>query len=357
MAERPCTCERVEVGKPYDQSRHCKRCWLFHHDDRYRQMWSDPADAKELLSCVHFGGPTGEEAICPTCPGKEPTRIKLFQCGVYGQCTLLKTVPGIACCDRGRCSSFAATPATTVGVRARSLKWSYGITTLPARRKSYLPGTIKSLASAGFDKPRLFVDGDRDNASWEAEFGVPVTCRPAPALFVHGNWILSLYELYLREPTADRYAVFQDDMIALRNLKLYLSATKYPENGYLNLYTFPSQQHHCWKTKGEKYRGWFESTQHGKGAVGLVFSREAVLTLLTSRHMVERPMDSMIGMKRVDGGILESFRKAGWKEYCHSPTLIQHTGLVSSCFNKPHLQAPGFQGELYDASNMIEKSV
>ena len=344
---RPCTCDRDT----------CRRCWLYHNDPRYRQMWGDdPADGNELLTCTHLGEPTGEEATCPTCPGKEPPRLKLFACGVYGQCTVAKAVHGVACCDRGRCPSFASTPAVTVGTRAKMMKWAYGITTVPGRRKTYLPATIASLATAGFDKPRLFVDGDRDIAGWEAEFGLDVTCRTPPALYVHGNWVLSLYELFVREPTADRFALFQDDMVALRNLKLYLSATKYPEKGYLNLYTFPSQQHHCDKTRGPKYRGWFESTQHGKGAVGLVFSRDAVLTLLNAQHLLERPLDAHAGKKRVDGGIVDSFRKAGWKEYCHSPTLIQHTGLVSSCMNKPHLQAPGFRGEGFDAAVMIENN-
>jgi hypothetical protein len=223
-------------------------------------------------------------------------------------------------------------------------KWSYGITTVLSRRHDLLPRTLASLCSAGFPEPRLFVDGaDAKDAAWYAsEFGLPVTAR-YPAIRTFGNWFLSLAELYIREPTATRYAVFQDDFVTYRNLRQYLESCEYPPRGYWNLYTFPSNQTLA------KGLGWYASNQFGRGAVALVFDRETVKTLLASQHMVERPEDCTRGWRAVDGGVVTALKKAGWTEYVHNPSLTQHTGQISSMGNRPHLQATSFRGEEYDA--------
>ena len=93
-----------------------------------------------------------------------------------------------------------------------------------------------------------------------------------------GNWVTALWALYTSDAEADRYAIFQDDCVAVRNLRQYLEACEYPETGYWNLYTFPENE--------RNKRGWYLSNQCGKGAVGLVFSSLAVRTLLASQHMV-----------------------------------------------------------------------
>jgi hypothetical protein len=87
--------------------------------------------------------------------------------------------------------------------------------------------------------------------------------------------------------------------------------------------------------------------------VGLVFYRDAVLDLLTSRHFVERPMDAHRGWRAIDGGIVESLNKAGWREWVHSPSLLQHIGMVSSMGNRPHPHAETFPGEDCDALNFL----
>lgn len=234
------------------------------------------------------------------------------------------------------------------------MKWAYGVTTVPARRKTLLPSTLASLAGGGFDKPRLFVDGDKDVASWEREFRLEVTCR-YPAIRTFGNWALTLAELYIREPAAERYAVFQDDFVTYRNLRQYLEKVPYPAKGYLNLYTFPKSQD-SFPRLGQTARfrsGFFQSNQRGWGAVALVFSREAVNVLLTHQHMVERPMDAIKGWRNVDGGIVTAFKKAGWKEYVHNPSLVQHTGHVSSMRSRKHPEATSFLGEAYDALEIL----
>lgn len=227
-------------------------------------------------------------------------------------------------------------------------KWAYGITTVPERIDTVFPKTLESLRLAGFDQPRLFVDGENDCGRY-AKFDLDVTLR-YPRVKTAANWVLSMVELYLREPNADRYAIFQDDFITYRNLRQYLDALGYPdEKAYCNLYTFPQNQ----QLAPAGHKGWFESNQRGKGAVALVFSNAALLALLHQTHLIERPK-SVRGDRAIDGGIVSAMTKAGYREYCHSPSLVQHTGLVSSMGNPKHPLAPAFEGEGFDAMRLLD---
>lgn len=227
------------------------------------------------------------------------------------------------------------------------MKWSYGITTVMKRKCDLLPRTLDSLRAAGFDKPRLFVDGLYDPDEY-ADFELPVTCRH-PLVRTVANWLLSAGELYLRDPWADRYAVFQDDFICCRGLRSYLDRCGYPDKGYLNLYTFPSNQ----SLAPTGRIGWYESNQLGRGAVALVFNNEAMRMLLSHTHMIEKPRDAARGWRSLDGAIIESMRASGWKEYVHNPSLIQHTGLLSSMGNRQHPLAVSFPGESYNAEDFL----
>lgn len=226
--------------------------------------------------------------------------------------------------------------------------WSYGITTVPERLNELFPRTLKSLRSAGFDKPRIFVDGAENDEAYR-RFDLAVTVRH-PKIRTYGNWVLALGELYLREPDADRYAIFQDDFVTYHNLRQYLEQTPYPDKGYLNLYTFPKNQ----ELAPLGYRGFYIANQRGLGAVALVFSRDAVQILLKHQHMIDRPttLDER-SFKAVDGAIVSSMNKAGWKEYVHTPSLVQHTGMRSTAGNAKHPIAKTFLGEEFDALDLL----
>lgn len=227
-------------------------------------------------------------------------------------------------------------------------RWAYGVTTVPSRKDILLPRTLASLEGAGFPKPRLFVDGLKDPKEYDG-FGLEVTARD-PQIKTFGNWMLAMWELYVRDPLADRYAVFQDDFVTYKNLREYLEKCVYPTKGYWNLYTFPSNQ----KLAPEDGKGWFEANQLGKGAVALVFSRDAVTTLLSQDHILRRPQNSGNRKYRaVDGAIVTAFRKEGWKEYTHNPSLVQHTGERTSMGNRKHQLAVSFRGEGYDALDLL----
>lgn len=227
------------------------------------------------------------------------------------------------------------------------MKWAYGVTTVPERFDELLPRTLKSLADAGFSNPRLFVDGTFTIPAKHTQLRSYSCTFHYPKVRTFGNWVLALWELYLREPTTDRYAIFQDDFVTYKNLRQYLEQCSYPKHGYWNLYTFPVNE--------KRFRGWYLSDQRGLGAVGLVMSNEAVRTLLASQYMVDRPLDPNRGWKAIDGGIVSAFKENGWQEWVHNPSLVQHTGDTSSMGNGYQQKATSFKGEGYDALEMLEK--
>jgi hypothetical protein len=244
------------------------------------------------------------------------------------------------------------------------MRWTYCVTTCPQRMNTLLRQTLESLKQGGFPYPWVFADGVQraEAAQLENQLTCPrVVCR-YPAVMISGNWILSAHELLIRHPMSDRFAFFQDDMVCVRNLREYLERVPYPDKGYLNLYTFPSNQ--SWHPPGRKKVGFYKSRpvdgnnpdfQTGRRAVALVFSRDALVTLLSSRSLVEKCLASeeRTRLKRIDGGIVNAMNLAGWSEYVHDPSLVQHTGVLSTVGNQPHPEAESFPGETFDALHLL----
>ena len=226
------------------------------------------------------------------------------------------------------------------------LSWAYGVTTVPERFGRLLPQTLDSLEAAGFPEPRLFIDGAFSCPDKFARYNS--TCRGEPALRTFGNWVMSAWELIIRHPNADRYAIFQDDFVTYKNLRQYLEQTEYPDKSYLNLYTFPSEE--------KPQAGFHVSRQRGKGAVALVFNNDALRTLLAQPHITFRSLSAKRGWRAVDGGIVEAMRKIGYREYVHNPSLVQHIGTHSSMGNARHLQSQKFRGEKFDALDLLQGS-
>ena len=251
--------------------------------------------------------------------------------------------------------------------------WAYGVTTVPSRASTLLPQTLVSLAEAGFSKPRLFVDGYVRREEYVG-YGLEVTHRDT-TIGVTGNWYLALTELYVRHPFSERYAIFQDDILMCRNVRSYLDSKKLPEDGYLNLMTFMDNE----RVVENMQPGWYEARwlndshklQSGRSAVALVFPRKAVTELLSSASLVERFRDKIWGGIKIDGAVVEVMNKAGWVEYVHNPSLVQHAGDISAIRNpqyvgmmrasgytndikrKTHPKALTFPGQQYDAMELL----
>lgn len=277
------------------------------------------------------------------------------------------------------------------------IRWAVGLTTVPGRRSDLLPRTLKSLENAGFSgefAPRLFVDGDA--GPWaefpnEATFRFPSFERDSPQgpkATPWANWWLGMQELYLRRPDADRYVVFQDDLVAVRNLRQYLEASAFPERAYLNLFAFMNNEAIAAPSAGPP--GWTEAAllppsssileneaameehrrkalQCGRGALALVFDREGLVELLRFKDAVERPLEhpAFRGLARIDGGVVDSMNKLGRREWTHRPSLVQHTGATSATSRHKdvdtgqltakrwRVEALTFPGESFDALSLI----
>jgi hypothetical protein len=228
--------------------------------------------------------------------------------------------------------------------RERKMEWSYGVTTVPDRLGTLLPRTLESLKLAGFDNPRIFIDGCCEREVPEHLAKYALTCR-SPKVRTFGSWMLAAMELVFRQPNADRYALFQDDMVTYLNLREYLEGCTFPEQGYWNLYTFPQNE--------KPIKGWYESNQLGKGAVALVFSNKGMRTLLAQQYMIDRVLSPTRGWKALDGGIVSAYKKINWKEFVHNPSLVQHTGEQSVMGNSRHALANTFKGEDFDATELL----
>lgn len=234
--------------------------------------------------------------------------------------------------------------------------WEYAVTTVPSRVHTLLPQTLDSLTTAGFEDPIIAVDGEIESSdnSFLRKWSSQIWTRQNIRTFAH--WHMTMLELYTRNPWSNFYAIFQDDFIAVRNLKHYLTQNPCPHRGYMNLLTFMENES---KIASLPF-GWSEAAcggdkrQFGRGAVALAFSHTAVETLLTQPHLTTRRRNSLKGHISVDGAIVESMNNAGWREYIHKPSLVQHTGIESSMGNNRHPIAASFPGQDYNPLTLLQ---
>jgi len=274
---------------------------------------------------------------------------------VFGDLPKLRGVPrrlvrgGNSLPEGGSKDLLETTNATRAGLRqmGRSVKWAIGVTAVRERVANLLPLTLRSLEAAGFASPRVFLDGFGGYLC-EDPWGGGLTGR-VPAVGAFGNWILAAWELWIREPAADRYAIFQDDVLVVRGLREYLEARKPEGKWYLNLYTTRENG----ALAGGK-RGWFLSNQLGKGALGLVFERDGLGALLGSAGIVAKPHAVRLPKKNIDGAVVNAMKRAKYREWCHYPSLAEHIGEESVLRNAGRRYAPSFPGEKFDARGLLK---
>jgi hypothetical protein len=222
--------------------------------------------------------------------------------------------------------------------RVDVMKWAYGITTVPERAGGLLPATIESLAQAGFDRPMLFVDGS-------IEYSGRLDVVRHPRVGQLRNWMNALFYLFTTT-RADRYAIFEDDLLACRQLRPYLDRCP-PGKTYWNLITSDDNLHDT------GYRpGWHLSNQLGRGAVGLVFDRETVDCLLRMERFVRAPAN---GETMADAVVIDTLKPLGYRELVHYPSLLQHMGAESTLGHSIG-QVSAFQGVEYDLLSIDDTS-
>ena len=238
--------------------------------------------------------------------------------------------------------------------------WAYGVTTVPERVYRILSQTTNSLTRAGFSHPRLFVDGlsTRLVRSLKARHTALEITSHYPKVGAFASWTLALHELRLREPLADYYVIFQDDILVCRNLRNYLenlTPPDFPEKKwYGNLYTVPSNYELLGTDSfpPRTHVGWYPSDQFGRGALALLFDNQAAETLVTSHLFAQWARCPGRGHKAIDAAVIDSLRREGYREYVHNPSLVQHVGSVTTMASPTRPPSTSFPGEQFDALSL-----
>lgn len=205
--------------------------------------------------------------------------------------------------------------------------WSVGVTTSPRRIPTVQP-CVQSVMEAGWTDPVLFVDGEVEVPSMLAELN---RCRRKPALGAFPNYVLSLSELYMRDPHADAYLLIQDDALFVPSdaTKTYLERVLWPCDGpcIASLY--------CSKKYNQDTAGWHLFPENWVwGAVAFAFSNAAVKQILTSPTLLaHRAQDGRDGLSKIDVAIGQIAKEQNIPLIFPSPSLVQHIGTVSTIWD------------------------
>lgn len=213
--------------------------------------------------------------------------------------------------------------------------WSYGVTTCASRKGTLLPRTLQSLKDGGFPEPIIFEDRG---------FGA------------YANWALGMAELWYRNPSANRYALFEDDVICYANLRQYLDRVYMPDDECWNLYTSPRLHPIEINRTNTKHPTGFFPAQNGwcLGALGLVYSNQAMRSLLSDPEFFDHAIFKQNNQDGVAGRILT---RQKIKVMVHHPSLLQHTGEESAtgkCRHSYHeTLALSFINHKFDALSLL----
>lgn len=245
---------------------------------------------------------------------------------------------------------------------SKPIVWAVGVTTVFERSDIVLK-TLHSLELAGFEKPRLFIDGI-ERASIAMLNSYKIATR-YPKVGAFGNWILGLWELYLRNPTATRFAMFQDDILLCKNARQFVEKTAHSPKGYWSLYCSAhfEKRNECNVQIGYTNR-WLRSNLYGEGkfvgqgALALVFTKDAVEKILTSQLVFAKPQQSgnpTVNTMNIDGVVYRAMKNAGFMEYVHVPSLVQHVGRDSTLKEKkPFVESTTFPGVDFDCLGLLK---
>ncbi|NND99486.1 MAG: hypothetical protein HKN47_19400 [Pirellulaceae bacterium] len=223
-------------------------------------------------------------------------------------------------------SQLLPPPPSRAGEKVRD--WAVGVTTSP-RRMPTLQQTVTSIRHAGWDTPVLFVDGDVNLSSdhQSSTTRLEISRRDTP-IGAFPNYVLSLWELYMRNPMADAYLMIQDDALLLGTpaMREYLEQILWPVEGPCIASLYCSTQY------TQANAGWHRFQENWVwGAVAFVFSREAVKTFLTSPCLMEhRELPDDQGLSKIDVLIGHFACAMQIPIFYPSPSLVQHIGTIST---------------------------
>jgi hypothetical protein len=201
-------------------------------------------------------------------------------------------------------------------------KWAVGVTTAPRRRPT-LELCLDAVVRAGWEQPRLFLDG---LTPIPPRYGhLPVTWREE-GIGAWPAWYLALSELVLQLPDADAYMMLQDDVAPYdrESLRGYLEQVLWPGErpGLISLFY----------TGHNLMPGWHDAAGEWHwGAQGFIFSPGLARALLDDgalwRACLAASGDHHLPIPELIG---EWAHRAGVDVWYASPSLTQHIGNTST---------------------------
>lgn len=284
-----------------------------------------PPTTFEDANCILLGDPLN----LPTdpLPISEYLNIK-HQCHYYSQCTI--TPRGHTSCqlcpERLRIHyEFNKDPDfgiyETKPQFGKIEKWAIGITIAP-RKYPTLPKTLKALKAAGWDTGIIF-----------AEPGSYIDCGPNWP-YVHrfkqtgifGNWMLGLYELFIRNIDADAFFMIQDDIVLAPGTRQYLeNALWFTDQPHLVSLFGPNA------IDKDPSNGWRSSLAYAGGPNSIIMSHETVQEILSS--LVPLRYYGVRNQQKVsfdDLGIFVLMSHNEWPVFYPKPSLGDHIGHQST---------------------------
>ncbi|WP_435018737.1 hypothetical protein TA3x_000722 [Tundrisphaera sp. TA3] len=219
-------------------------------------------------------------------------------------------------------SLFEMIPSPSRKAGPRVARWAVGVTTAPRAAPTLAEG-LASLAAAGWDRPRLFVDGDV--AIPEPFSALPRTVRE-PLVGAWPSYYLAVAELLMREPEADAYLLVQDDVLFAEGLDVrgYLERVLWPRgcSGIASLF--------CSRAYSQPRPGWARFRGAWvRGAQAFAFSPESARAFVADLGVVEHRRRGS-GLTHIDACIGEWAVRRRMSIYFPTPSLVQHIGEVST---------------------------
>jgi hypothetical protein len=244
-------------------------------------------------------------------------------------------------------SELVPLPARCCGTKVRD--WAVAITTSP-RRQTTLEPCLDSVIRAGWETPRIFVDGTHELPKRCSRLNV--TCRETP-IGAWPAWYLALTELVLQQPAADAYLMLQDDVIFhdRESVRDYLEHVLWPGHrlGVVSLFYSGFDVTAGWRRVPP--RAWH------CGAQALLFPPAIARELVGDPDMIASCLAATthVPIPELLSSWMARRRFDAWQA---SPSLTQHIGNTSTVWMNTGLlsgrRAPWYSGSIDDEPTLEE---
>ena len=229
-----------------------------------------------------------------------------------------------------------------------AFSWAVGVTTA-ARQAETLRGTVDDLVAAGWDQITIFAEPQSFMPNFGKE-GISYKVN-VEVLGAWCNWRESFISLVADNPTADFYAIVQDDVTIWRSLRKFFDEEVLPaQHAVYSPYTagwYGGNNKHPAGSLVLPDCGWFHDSITRQ--LGALFT---VIPGKLAKELVMWLPARVPNNNEIDVRLAEILQKHAVPFYRHSPSLADHTGTVSTLgyerggFNRRAKDFVGVYGEL-----------